>query len=199
MLGDLERRLDTELAHQVPHDLRRARRVLVDVVDRAEARVVVVVVDVEDVETVRLEEVHGHPVDVAAIEKDDRALGHVGRWGARDPVECPRPVLPRQRELVGRHVHDAVFSELLQDPVHREQRPERVAVRILVRGEEQLVRGAQLGERSLLFGGDAHCPCSSSSSSEILMPRSIDSSNMNSSVGVRFMRSSRAIERCSTP
>ena len=34
--------------HQVPHHLGRARRVRVDVVDRPEARVVVVVVDVED-------------------------------------------------------------------------------------------------------------------------------------------------------
>ena len=75
-------------------------------------------------------------------------------------------------------------------PVHREQRAERVAVRVLVGGEEQLVRLAQLLEHLLLLGDDRHA--SSSSSSVMRMPLSIDSSKTNCSVGVRFMRSSLA-------
>ena len=38
-----------------------------------------------------------------------------------------------------------VLAELLEDAVHREQRPERVAVGVLVRREQKLVRLAQLG------------------------------------------------------
>ena len=157
-------------------------------VDRAEARVVVVVVDVEDVQPVGLEEVDRHAVDVAAVEEDDRPLGHVVGRGARQPLERPAAVLPRQRELVRRHEHQRVLAELLEDPVHRQQRAERVAVRVLVRGQQQLVRAAQLGQHLFMSGGDAHW---SSSSSVIRIPRSIDSSNTNCSVGVRFIRSSR--------
>ena len=50
-----------------------------DEVHGAEARVVVMVVDVEDVQAVGLEEVDRHAVDVAAVEEDDRALRDVLR------------------------------------------------------------------------------------------------------------------------
>ena len=81
-------------------------------------------------------------------------------------------------------------ASLLEDPVHRQQGAERVAVRVLMRGQQQLVRAAQLGQHLFMSGGDAHW---SSSSSVILIPRSIDSSKTNCSVGVRFIRSSRPI------
>ena len=41
-------------------------------------------------------------------------------------------------------------------PCIAEQRAERVAVGVLVRGEEQLVGRAQLADDLVLFGGDAH-------------------------------------------
>ena len=87
-------------------------------------------------------------------------------------------VLPGQRELVRRHVHQGVLAELRQDAVHREQRAESVAVGVLVGGEEELVRGAQLVDHLVLFGGDAHAS-PSSKSSEMRIPRSIDSSKTN--------------------
>jgi hypothetical protein len=139
----------------------------------------VVVVDVEDVEAVGLQEVDRHAVDVAAVEEDDRALGHVLRRSADEPVEVEAAVLPRQRELVRRHVHQRVLAELREDAVHREQRAECVAVRILVCGEEELVGGAQLTDHLLLLGGDAHVSSLSSRSSEMRIPRSIDSSKTN--------------------
>jgi hypothetical protein len=108
------------------------------------------------VQPVGLEEVDRHAVDVAAVEEDDRALGHVVGRGARQPLERPATVLPRQRELVRRHEHQRVLAELLEEPVHRQQRAERVAVRVLVRGQQQLVRAAQLGQHLFMSGGDAH-------------------------------------------
>jgi hypothetical protein len=46
-----------------------------------------------------------------------------------------------------------------------------------VRGQEELVGRPELGDHLFLFGGDAHP--SSSSSSEMRIPRSIDSSKTN--------------------
>jgi hypothetical protein len=138
----------------------------------------VVVVDVEDVQAGGLEEVHRHAVDVAAVEEDDRALGHVLGRCAHEAVEVEPAVLPWQRELVRRHVHQRVLAELREDAVHRQQRPERVAVRVLVSGEEELVGGAQLADHLVLFGRDAH-GSSSPRSSVIRIPRSIDSSKTN--------------------
>ena len=61
-----------------------------------------------------------------------------------------------------------VLAELDQDPVHREQRAEGVAVGSLVGCEKQLVGLAQLRHDRLQLGcGDAHRPVSSSSSSLI--------------------------------
>ena len=72
---------------------------------------------------------------------------------------------------------DRVLAELLEDPVHREQRAEGVAVGVLVGGQQQLVGLAQLGDDGLeLGGGQRHAASSSSSSSLIRIPRSIDSS-----------------------
>jgi hypothetical protein len=150
----------------------------------------VVVVDVEDVEPVGLEEVHRHAVDVPAVEEHDRPLRDVvGRRAHEVAVQRQPAVLPRQRELVGRHVHQRVLAELAEDAVHREQRPEGVAVGVLVRREQQLLGSAQLGDHLVLFGGDGHTS-SSSSSSVMRIPLWIDSSKTNSSVGVFFIRSS---------
>ena len=81
--------------------------------------------------------------------------------------------------------------------MHGEQRAERVAVGVLVRGEQELVRAAQLLDD--LVRSPVAMLIASSNSSVIRIPRSIDSSKTNSSVGVRFIRSSRAIAACSTP
>src|SRR6185436_4287424 len=97
---------------------------------------------------------------------------------------------------VRRHVHQAVLAELLEDPVHRKQRAERVAVRVLVRREEELVGRAQLRQHLLLLGRDRH---SRSRSSEMRIPLSIDSSKTNWSVGVRLSLSSFAIACWSSP
>ena len=71
-----------------------------DEVRRAEARVVVVMVDVEDVGVVALEEVDRHAIDVPAVEEHDRALARVGGKLVHDVLERKVPVLVRQREVV---------------------------------------------------------------------------------------------------
>ncbi len=98
-LGDRRRRLHAEAVHQVPDDLGRARRVGDDVVERAEARVVVVVVDVEQVRAVA-QDARGVAVDVAAVEEHDGALRDVGGRLADQAVEREEAVLARQRQVV---------------------------------------------------------------------------------------------------
>ena len=95
-LADRRRDRHAEAVHQVPHHLGRARGVRVDVVDRPEARVVVVVVDVDDQRAVvALEHLGRGAVDVAAVQEDQRALGEVrGRLG-RQPLELDEAVLVR--------------------------------------------------------------------------------------------------------
>ena len=147
-LGDL----DVQLAGQGVDDLGGARGVPLDQVHVAEARVVVVVVDVHDAHAGAAQELDRHAVDVAAVEEDDQALLEVGRRLAEDVVERHVPVLARQRELVLRHEHHRVLAELLEDELHRAQRAQRVAVRVLVRRQEELVGGAELVQDLLVLG-----------------------------------------------
>src|SRR4051812_4970767 len=198
-LGDLDRRRDAQRRHEVPHDLGRARRVLDDVVDRAEARVVVVMVDVEDVGVVALERLDRVAVDVAAVEEDDRALVEVVGRPALQPVEVEEAVLVGQRELVGGHEHDRVLAERAQDLVHPDERAERVAVGVLVREQDELRRRADLVEHLLArldrdlrperaHAGGASCSRSASTRAA----RSAVWSSSNWSSGVRLRRSSAA-------
>ena len=85
------------------------------------------------------EEVDRHPVDVAAVEEDDRAVGHVGGRLVEDLLQRQEAVLDRQRELLRREEHHRVLAELGQQVVHAEQRAERVAVGALVGGEQEAV------------------------------------------------------------
>ena len=102
--------LHAEPVHQVPHDLRRAGRVGHDVVERAEARVVVVVVDVQQVRAVA-QHARGVAVDVAAVEEHDGALGDVGGRLADQALEREEAVLARQRQVGGRDEHRGVLAE----------------------------------------------------------------------------------------
>jgi hypothetical protein len=147
----------------------------VDEVDRAEARVVVVVVDVDDVHAVALEEVDRHPVDIPAVQEHHGALAQIGRWFVLHLVERHLAVLPWQRELVRSEEHHRVLSELLEHLVHAEQGAERVAVGVLVRRQEELLRRAQLLENGVYLDRHAHL-LSSSSKPLIRMPVSIESS-----------------------
>ena len=151
----------------------------VDQVDVAEAGVVVVVVDVDDEVAAVGEEVDRHAVDVAAVEEDHGAVGHVGRRLVEDLLERQEAVLDRQRELLRRHEHHRVLAELGEQVVHAEQRAERVAVGALVGGEQEAVAVAQLGGDPLDLrrhgaGRLAHSASASSSSSscEIRIPGS---------------------------
>ena len=154
---------------EVPHDLGGARRVLDHVVDRAEARVVVVVVDVEDVRLLALERAHRVAVDVAAVQEDDRALVEVGGQRALQAVELEEAVLVGQRELVGGHVHDRVLAQREQDAVHGDERAEGVAVGVLVRDEHEARGVAQLVEDLLArIGLDGAHACSSMSAFQTL-------------------------------
>ena len=106
----------------------------------AEAGVVVVVVDVQDLGVVALQEVDRHAVDVPAVEEDQHPVDDVDRRLVEDLLQRQEPVLDRQRELLRRQEHHRVLAELLEDRVHRQQRAERVAVRALVGREQEAVR-----------------------------------------------------------
>ncbi len=141
---DLRGDLGAEQPGELEDDLRRARDVGVDQVDGAEAGVVVVVVDVDQPGARALQELDRHPVDVAAVEEDERAVDDVGGRLVEDLLERQEAVLDRQRELLRGQEHHRVLAELLEDVVHRQQRAERVAVRALVGGEQEAVGRAQL-------------------------------------------------------
>ena len=138
-VGDLRSQLHAEQARQVVDDLRRARGFDVDQVDRAEAGVVVVVIDVDHLGAVRPEEVDRHPVDVPAVQEDHDPIVDVGRRLVEDLLERQEAVLDRQRELLRRQEHHRVLAERLEDPVGGEQRAERVAVGVLVGGQQEPV------------------------------------------------------------
>ena len=118
---------------------------------------------------------------------------------ADEAVELEAAVLPRQRELVRRHVHQRVLAELREDAVHREQRAERVAVGVLVGGEEELVGRAQLARRPGPVRWRRSCLARRPGARSMRIPRSIDSSKTNWSVGVCFMRSSVATSLLQEP
>jgi len=61
-----------------------------------------------------------------------------------DLIERQEAVLHRERELLGAEEHHRVLAESLENPLGGEQRTERVAVRVLMRGEQEAVTGADL-------------------------------------------------------
>ena len=130
----------------------------------AEQRVVVVVVDVEDVGAVALEEVDRHAVDVSAVEEDEGAVVDVGGRLVEDVGQRQEAVLERQRELLRREEHHRVLAHLPEELVEREERAEGVAVRALVRGQQEAVAVAKLR-------GDAFEVACWSSGGEALTPR----------------------------
>ena len=136
---DLGRDLGAEQPGELEDDLGRAGGVGVDQVDGPEAGVVVVVVDVEQPGAVALQELDRHPVDVAAVEEDERAVDDVGRRLVEDLLERQEAVLDRQRELLRGEEHHRVLAELARGCVHRQQRAERVAVGALVGGQQEAV------------------------------------------------------------
>ena len=161
LLGDRRPEEDGE----VVDDLRRAGGADLDQVEVAEAGVVVVVVDVDDRVAALGEEIDRHAVDVAAVEEDDGAVGHVGRRLVEDLLQRQEAVLDRQRELLGAEEHHRVLAELGQQLVHAQQRAEGVAIGTLVGGQQEAIAGAQLGADPLQVRcGDAGCLTHASSS-----------------------------------
>ena len=226
-LRDLRRQLDAELGQEVANDLAGRRRVRDDEVDRAEARVVVVMVDVDDERrAVRA------PPGRARAGSRSRSRARAGRApaassGSERPqvVERHPGVLARQRRLAGQ-VHDRVLAERVERELRREQRPERVAVGVLVRRDEKaVVRADRLataqsfvvvwGElirlrlRSVCRAADRCSPfrssssrpsgASSSISCDMRTPSSTVGSYSKVSCGVRFILSSVASRNWSTP
>ena len=138
-LRDVRRQLDAELGQEVADDLAGRRRVRDDEVDRAEARVVVVVVDVDD-ERRAVQDlwIGPEPALVRAIEREQDPVGGVLRNGATQVSEGHPRVFARQRRLACQ-VHDGVLAQRVEAELGREQRAERVAVRVLVRRDEKTV------------------------------------------------------------
>ena len=131
--------LRRELPDHVAQHLARRRRRRIDEVDVAEPRVVVVVVDV-DRERCRVQRrrVGTEPALVRRVHGHERSLGRiVGKLSAQ-VLERQKPVLAGQRRRPGQE-HEAVLAERCQRQLGREQRAERVAVRVLVRGDEKAV------------------------------------------------------------
>ena len=63
------------------------------------------------------------------------AMSAGGAWISA--VEREHAVLVRQREVVGRDEHRRVLAQRGEQPVHRDQRAQRVAVGVLVRREHK--------------------------------------------------------------
>ena len=138
-LGDLRCQVDVELEEDVADDLAGRRRVSDDEVDLPEPCVVVVVVDIER-ERNRVEQRRGcsHALRVRAVERNEHACRRVLGQLTTEAVERQERVLGR-RVGVAAEVHDAVLSERVQAELHAENRAERVAVRVLVRDEQEAV------------------------------------------------------------
>ena len=115
---------------------------------------------------------------------------------AAQVVERHELVVGRQRHLAA-DVHHALLPERVERELHRQDRPERVAVRVLVGDEEEALvrRGSRPRPRS------AHRSLAPGSSISLLMrtPSSTVGSYSKASVGVRFILSSRARWDWSTP
>ena len=201
-LGELLADRHLQLLSQLVDDLGRAGGVGHDQVDVAEAGVVVVVVDVHDPHPGALQELDRHAVHVPAVQEHDQALLEVRRRLVEDVVERHVAVLVGERELVGAHEHDRVLAQLLEHDLHRAERAEGVPVRVLVRREEELWRRAELVQDLLVLGGRGHAGRSpelsdrSARRREMRIPCWIESSCTNSSVGVRFIRSSSPTRCC---
>ena len=117
-------------------------------VDRAEARVVVVVIDVDqhlDVAQRR----KGVAIEVAAVEEDHRAAREVLGGGGAEAIEAEEPVLVWQRKLVGSDQDHRVLAARPQHARHRDQRPERVAVGVLVGDHDEALAVADVGDHVL--------------------------------------------------
>ena len=138
-LCDLRRHVDAELGEEVAEDLARRGRVRDDEVEVPEARVVVVMVDVDHVlHAGQQPGVVTEPALVGAVDREQRPLAPVGRQLAPEPAEVHERVLRRQRR-VAVEVHDAVLADLVEGELRREDRSERVPVRVLVRDQEKAV------------------------------------------------------------
>ena len=157
-LGDRRRQRDAELGEHVGQHLRRRRCLGGDEVRGAEAGVVVMVVDVDDDRCLE-QALVGEPRLLRAVDRHENPVGRVGGQLAQQPAtgEVEKSVLRRAAAPSPASNHHAVLAELRQREVHREQRAERVSVRVLVRGDEEaVVRRAAPRRRR---------PCQSSASS----------------------------------
>ena len=107
-----------------------------------------VVVDVDD--ELRRDEhfrVGAETALVRTVERQQDALGGVVRWLPPQIAEGHPRVLARERSLAG-EVHHGVLAEVVERQLHRQEGAERVAVRVLVRGDEEaVVRADRLRDR----------------------------------------------------
>jgi hypothetical protein len=190
---DLRGEVDAELAGDLEHDLGGRGGLDVHEVHRPEAGVVVVMVDVQDLVGAVLQEVHGHAVDVAAVQEDDDSVGQIGGRLVEDLLERQEAILDRQRELLGGQEHHGVLAEPAEDLVHGEQRAERVAVGVLVGRQKETIPLPQLVHDLLEVAGGELGLGHSSRRREMRAPRSTLSSYLKVKVGVRFMRVALAI------
>ena len=79
---------------------------------------------------------------VRAVDRDQDSLCNVVGNAALELLERHEGVLPGERRMP-REVHVGVLAELPQRERRGEQRAERVAVRVLVRRDEEAIVGAQ--------------------------------------------------------
>ena len=102
-----------------------------------------VVVDVDDEPgAVDRVTVGADPALVRAVDGEEHALVEVVGELAAQLVERQEPELARERRFAG-EVHDDVLAELAQAERHAEHRAEGVAVRVLVRDDEEAVVAAK--------------------------------------------------------
>ena len=76
-------------------------------------------------------------VDVAAVKEHDRALRDVRGRRLDQALQAEDAVLERQRQIIRRDENLRVLAQLFQQSLHPHQRPQRVAVGTLVRGQHE--------------------------------------------------------------
>ena len=143
-LRDRVVQLDPERDEDVREHLRGGRCVVDDEVDVPEARVVVMVVDVHGQPRRLDQRLFDDPALLGAVDGDEHALSCVRRRRPDETarLELEKRVLAWQRRLTAEH-HHGVLSERLERELRRDQRAERVTVRVLVRRDDEAVACAQ--------------------------------------------------------
>ncbi len=100
-----------------------------------------------------------HPTGARTVDGDEHALAEVRRSRPDETalLELEEPVLARKGRRPAEE-HDDVLAELAKREAHPQERPQRVAVGSLVRGDEEAIVLAEGGRNRLHVSLGRHLP-----------------------------------------